>query len=63
VNPLVHYETSGWKEGRDPSGAFDTLHYLAANADVRGAGINPMDHFLQHGIYEGRSPFADGVFH
>jgi len=24
VNPLDHYHTNGWKEGRDPSPNFDT---------------------------------------
>ena len=51
----AHYEAVGWKEGRDPSAGFDTLGYLAANPDVAAAGINPLDHFLQFGIYEGRA--------
>jgi len=39
VNPLQHYETFGWKEGRDPSASFDTLKYLAANPDVANDDI------------------------
>ena len=63
INPLDHYSQWGWREGRDPSGAFDTLGYLAANADVAVAGVNPLDHYLTFGIYEGRQAIADGVFH
>ena len=62
VNPLDHYMAVGAREGRDPSGAFDTTDYLAANPDVAAAGINPLQHFLQFGIHEGRSPFSDGLF-
>jgi hypothetical protein len=28
---------------------------------VAAAGINPLEHYLKYGIYEGRSAFADGV--
>jgi hypothetical protein len=59
VNPLDHYEQFGWKEGRDPSAAFDSLGYLAANPDVAAAGVNPLDHFLTFGIYEGRQVVND----
>ncbi|MEM8577476.1 MAG: glycosyltransferase [Pseudomonadota bacterium] len=41
--------------GRD----FDAPFYLAQNEDVRAARINPMDHFLAHGQFEGRRPHAD----
>jgi hypothetical protein len=43
----------GRTQGRDPSAGFDTLGYLAANPDVAAAHINPLDHFLAFGIYEG----------
>ncbi len=35
MNPLTHYDQFGWKEGRDPSAAFDTSAYLAANRTWR----------------------------
>jgi serralysin len=63
MNPLQHYELFGWREGRDPSASFDTLGYLAANPDVAAAGVNPLDHYLQSGIYEGRTAANDGVWH
>ena len=62
VNPLQHCEQFGWLKGRDPSTGFDTLGYLAANPDVAAAHINPLDHFLAFGIYEGRQAVNDGVF-
>ena len=63
TDPLEHYFNSGAQEGRDPSGAFDTLAYLAANPDVAASGINPLQHFLESGIYEGRQAVYDGVWH
>ena len=60
---MQHYELYGWLEGRDPSAGFDTLHYIAAYPDVAAAHVNPLDHYLNNGIYEGRSPFADGIWH
>lgn len=39
--------------------AFDTEFYLSCNSDVQEAGINPLDHFLNFGQYEGRRPHAD----
>ena len=41
---------------------FDTLGYLAANPDVAAADVNPLDHFLTFGIYEGRQIVNDGLF-
>ena len=40
---------AGWKEGRDPSGNFDTTDYLSHYTDVVNAHINPLIHFLQFG--------------
>ena len=37
---------------------FDSVWYLSAYPDVRDAGIEPVEHFLQHGMFEGRSPNA-----
>ncbi|ALN73528.1 hypothetical protein [Aureimonas sp. AU20] len=35
---------------------FDASWYLANNPDVAAAGINPLTHFQQFGILEGRAP-------
>ena len=42
--------------------AFDTQGYLAANPDVAAAGVNPLTHYLQFGIYEGRQTGSDGIW-
>ena len=34
---------------------FDSDDYLAVNIDVKNAGVDPIEHYLQHGIQEGRS--------
>jgi hypothetical protein len=56
VDPLQHYETFGWKEGRNPNALFDTNGYLATYTDVRDAHVNPLDHYHQSGWREGRDP-------
>lgn len=33
---------------------FDKAWYLERNSDVRRAGIDPLEHWLRHGIWEGR---------
>jgi hypothetical protein len=58
VDPLFHFNTVGWHEGRDPNGLFDTSGYLAANPDVAASGMNPLDHYHQTGWHEGRDPGA-----
>ena len=40
------------------SGLFDAEYYRASNPDVAGAGINPLDHYLDIGWREGRQPSA-----
>ena len=56
VDPLLHYLSFGWKEGRNPSASFDTNYYLRQNPDVAAAGVNPLLHFEAHGWKEGRQP-------
>ena len=58
VDPLEHFNTFGWREGRNPSASFDTVYYLAQNPDVAAAGVNPLDHFNVFGWREGRDPNA-----
>lgn len=54
VNPLEHYLTAGWREGRDPCLEFSTRYYLETNPDVASAGVNPFFHYLVAGKAEGR---------
>lgn len=53
---IKHFLTIGWKLDLDPSEGFSTRHYLATNADVRRAGLNPLLHYIGFGRVEGRSP-------
>jgi hypothetical protein len=54
MNPLLHYATQGYREGRDPGPDFQTNFYLLAYPDVRASKINPLAHYLRHGRAEGR---------
>ncbi|MGU3539666.1 hypothetical protein [Methylobacterium sp. A54F] len=58
VDPDVHYDQYGWKEGRNPDELFDTNAYRFANPDVAAANINPLAHYDQSGWREGRDPAA-----
>ena len=54
VDPLEHYVTWGWREGRNPSRRFDVAYYLACNSDVAAANIDPLLHYVWSGRQEGR---------
>lgn len=56
VNPLRHYDSFGFEEGRDPNAYFDTSGYLEAYEDVAAAGVNPLQHYYEFGASEGRDP-------
>ena len=53
-DPLEHYLSVGWREGRDPTQWFSGRHYLARNPDVVAAGVNPFLHYLTQGRKENR---------
>ncbi|WP_438382232.1 glycoside hydrolase family 99-like domain-containing protein [Asaia sp. BMEF1] len=50
---LLHYHTTGWREGRKPNPFFDPLWYLATYRDVTE---DPLHHYILRGEYEGRRP-------
>jgi len=56
IDALAHYNSTGWREGRDPDPYFSTMLYRAANPDVRASGVNPLTHYAQTGWKEGRDP-------
>lgn len=58
VDPLEHYCSHGWREGRRPSPTFDISWYLATNPDVAASGIDPFQHWLVTGRAEGRLPLS-----
>jgi CHRD domain len=56
INPRLHFDSIGWKEGRDPNALFDTSGYLETYRDVAAVGVNPLDHYMTFGAGEGRDP-------
>lgn len=52
---LEHFTRYGEAEERNPSSLFSTRYYLAHNADVQKAGIDPLQHFISYGAQEGRN--------
>jgi Ca2+-binding RTX toxin-like protein len=56
IDAQAHYNSAGWREGRDPNPYFDSSWYLAINSDVRASGMNPLQHYAQVGWREGRDP-------
>jgi hypothetical protein len=55
-DPLEHFLTTGWLEGRDPNAVFSIADYLDAYPDIAVARINPFVHYVMSGRAEGRSP-------
>jgi hypothetical protein len=53
-DPLDHFLSSGWREGRDPNTNFSVRDYLETYPDIDEAGINPFVHYLSSGRSEGR---------
>lgn len=49
VDPLDHFMTYGWREGRDPSPDFSVRAYLEAFPEVAEQGANPFLHWITSG--------------
>ncbi len=60
-NAAEHYLKRGWRNGNDPSLAFSTEKYLAANPDVRERGMNPLLHYETYGRKEGRRVYPSDL--
>ena len=58
ADPLTHFITQGWREGRDPHPLFDTSWYLAQHPELGATGRNPLEHFVA-GI-RGLHPGSEG---
>jgi hypothetical protein len=56
LDPLSHYLTLGYKEGREPSLNFSSSWYMDVYPDIHATGVNPLVHYLRFGIRESRSP-------
>lgn len=55
ADPIVHYLTVGFLEGREPSAFFDGTGYREGDAAIKASGINPLVHWLRDGAAEGRA--------
>jgi len=53
---FAHYEDL---ESVARSGLFDSGYYLRTNPDVRAKGSDPLEHFLEVGVWEGKRPNPD----
>jgi 4-hydroxybenzoate polyprenyltransferase len=58
VDPVFHYVSVGWRQGKDPNAHFSTTWYVISNREVAEAGLNPLLHYLEHGRAEGKTPQA-----
>lgn len=60
---ITQYLSSGWREGLDPSENFSTKGYLGLYPDVAEAGMNPLLHYVVHGVHENRriAIYGEGV--
>jgi GT2 family glycosyltransferase len=56
---IFHYQMVGWRMGRKPNAAFDTVWYNAFHKDVGRSYCSPLVHYLKHGVHEGRATSAE----
>ena len=56
VDPVQHFLTVGFSEGRNPNPFFDASWYARTYPDVAAHGENPFVHYLFYGAREGRKP-------
>jgi hypothetical protein len=57
---IRHFLAVGAQGGADPSPLFSTKSYLSRYPDVAAAKMNPLVHYLFHGVEEGRLAAASG---
>ncbi len=46
IDPIWHYVTNGWKEGRDPSATFSTDGYFSNDPEIAESDTNPLIHWI-----------------
>src|SRR3984893_2733319 len=56
LDPIKHFVTSGWTEGRRPRADFHTTYYYFMNKDVIPSGVNPFRHYIETGRQQGLFP-------
>ena len=55
-HPLFHYLEIAGNHEVNPSERFNVVGYLQMDTEMANAGINPLEHYLRYGRFEGRSP-------
>ena len=55
VNPFQHYLEHGWKLGFDPHPLISNRYYVERYPDVEYANFEPIFHFVNYGLREGRN--------
>jgi hypothetical protein len=58
LDPLQHYRSLGWREGRWPSPCFDRDWYRAQATEFGEVEGDPLLHYARHGEAQGRRPIA-----
>lgn len=56
VDPLLHFCTHGWREGRKPNHLFDPKWYLTQYPECRRGDLNPLLHYIWRGEQAGHKP-------
>ena len=56
---LADHAFAAGKDGDRFPILFDPVFYLDSNDDVRSAGVDPLEHYLEWGAAEGRMPLGD----
>lgn len=56
IDPLWHYVSYGWKEGRNPSPFFNAAYYLENNPGISALKSNAFVHFIMYGQKKGFKP-------
>jgi predicted SAM-dependent methyltransferase len=51
IDPVEHYVTHGWREGREPSGLFNTKTYLEDHPELDQNSECPMAHSIRAGFH------------
>lgn len=62
LDPWEHYKVQGWREGRNPSPAFETDFYLSWHPEVTLKDIDPLTHYVRSQGPNRRTPTRRGVF-
>ena len=56
MDPLSHYLSHGWREGRAPNPHFDDAYYRAVSGLPLGVPVSPLAHYMAVGCRRGFAP-------